>query len=71
MSGQSSGVSTIDPVQPVDYEKFINENIDVIRGDSQPHLLLFPDNDVIVSTVPRKFRTIQYPVPGQAKYVSI
>jgi hypothetical protein len=61
--------ASIDPVNPVDYEKFISENSDVIHGDSLSHLLLFPDSDISISTLPRKFRTIQYPVPGQAKYV--
>ena len=41
--------------------------MDIIKGDSQSHLLLFPEGDVSVSSVQRKFRTIQYPVPGQAK----
>ena len=59
--------SSIDPVNPVDYEGFIHENMDIIKGDSQSNLLLFPEGDVSVSTVQRKFRTIQYPVPGQAK----
>lgn len=60
-------VSSIDPVNPVDYERFINENMDVIQGDSQSSLLLFPDQDVSVKTIPRKFRTVAFPVPGQAK----
>ena len=60
-------VSSIDPVNPVDYERFIHENMDVIQGDSQSSLLLFPEQDVSVKTIPRKFRTVAFPVPGQAK----
>ena len=59
--------SSVDPVNPVDYERFVHENSEVIRGDSQCSLLLFPDGDVTINTVQRKFRTVQYPVPGQAK----
>ena len=39
----------------------------MIKGDSHSSLLLFPDGDVSINTVQRKFRTVQYPVPGQAK----
>ena len=60
-------VETNSSIDPVDYEHFIHENMDIIKGDSQSHLLLFPEGDVSVSSVQRKFRTIQYPVPGQAK----
>lgn len=57
-----------DPVTPVDYEKFINENMDMLKSES---LLLFPDDDVSTSTVQRKYRTVEIPLPGQARCVGV
>lgn len=62
------GVSDLDPVSPVDYERFIKENMDIIKGDPQPEMLLFPEDDIDVCSKARSFRTVQIPVPGQARY---
>lgn len=39
----------------------------MIQGDPLSQLLLFPEADVKTSSVLRKFRTVAFPVPGQAK----
>ena len=68
MSDQPGAMSAFhDPVNPVDYEKFIHENSDLIKGDSQSALLLFPEGDVTVSAIPREYRTVQIPVPSKAR----
>lgn len=58
-------------VDPIDYEKFIQENAGIIESDSQKDMLLFPEDDVTVTTLPRKFRTVEIPVPGPAKSVAV
>lgn len=52
---------------PIDYEAFITEHRDQLLSDPEKHLLLFPDDDVEVFTVPRAYRTVDVPVPGPAK----
>ena len=56
-------------VDPIDYEKFVKENRQLLEESDQRDLLLFPDDDVTVTTVPRKFRTVDIPVPEPAKWV--
>ena len=53
-------------VDPIDYEKYIQENMGILESDRD--LLLFPEDDISVTTIPRKFRTVEIPVPGPAKY---
>ena len=64
----SMAVSFADPVNPVDYEKFVHENADVIKGDPHSSILLFPEGDVSVSTIPREYRTVQIPLPNKARW---
>ena len=52
---------------PMDYEKFIAENSKILEDDAHKEMLVFPDDDVSVTTLPRKFRTVEIPVPGNAK----
>lgn len=52
---------------PIDYEKFIKENQSLIDGLPHKDLLVFPVDDVTTTTVARKFRTVEVPVPGPAK----
>ena len=52
---------------PIDYEKFITENSKILEEDVHKEMLLFPEDDVSVTTLPRKFRTLEIPVPGSAK----
>ena len=53
--------------EPIDYEKFVKENLSLIDSHPQREMLLFPEDDVTTTTVGRKFRTVEVPVPGQAK----
>lgn len=52
---------------PMDYEKFIAENSKILEDDPHYEMLVFPEDDVSVTTLPRKFRTLEVPVPGSAK----
>ena len=52
---------------PIDYEKFISENNKILEDDQHKEMLVFPEDDVTVTTLPRKFRTLEIPVPGPAK----
>ena len=58
---------TMEAVDPLDYEKFVQENIGLLEGDANRGLCLFPEDDVTVTSLPRKFRTVEIPVPGPAK----
>lgn len=58
---------TVEAVDPLDYEKFVQENIGILEGDANRDLCLFPEDDIAVTSLPRKFRTVEIPVPGPAK----
>lgn len=64
----SSSVN-IEVVDPIDYEKFIKENISMLEASPLKDLLLFPEDDISVTALQRKFRTVEIPVPGPAKFV--
>lgn len=57
----------MDVTEPINYEKFVKENISLLETHPQKDILLFPDDDVAVTTLARKFRTVETPVPGAAK----
>lgn len=53
--------------EPIDYEDFVKKNQGLLEGASQRDLVLFPEDDVTVTTLPHKFRTVDIPVPGTVK----
>lgn len=53
--------------EPIDYEDFVKKSQGMLEGESQRDLVLFPEDDVTVTTLPRKFRTVDIPVPGTVK----
>jgi len=57
----------VELVDPIDYEKFVRENKSLLENSPMKELLLFPESDISVTLLPRKFRTVQIPVPGPAK----
>uniref|UniRef100_A0A8C6TP59 Dedicator of cytokinesis 10 n=1 Tax=Neogobius melanostomus TaxID=47308 RepID=A0A8C6TP59_9GOBI len=54
-------------VDPLDYEAVVSELGDELKEDPLRDLLLFPDNDFTVSTVPQERRTLQSTVPEGAE----
>lgn len=54
-------------VDPLDYEAVISELGDELKEDPLRDLLLFPDNDFSVSTVPQERRTLKSTVPEGAE----
>ena len=62
-----SSTNVMDMVDPIDYEKFLTENAPMLETDPHRDLLIFPEDDVSVTSLPRKHRTIEIPVPGPAK----
>lgn len=52
---------------PIEYEKFVKENQSLFDNHPQRDMLVFPMDDVTTTTVARKFRTVEMPVPGVAK----
>jgi len=62
-----SSTNVTDVVDPIDYEKFLAENAAMLDTDPHRDLLIFPEDDVSVTSLPRKHRTIEIPVPGPAK----
>ena len=59
--------AVMDVVDPIDYEKFLAENATILDSDPQRDLLLFPNDDISVTSLPRKHRTLEIPVPGPAR----
>lgn len=55
--------------EPIDYEDFVKKNQSMLEGEPLRDLVLFPEDDVTVTTLPRKLRTVDVPVPGSAKSV--
>ncbi|KAL5487361.1 hypothetical protein EMCRGX_G019952 [Ephydatia muelleri] len=47
--------------------RFLEENAALLQNDPQRDLVLFPEDDISVPTLPRKFRTVEIPVPGPAR----
>lgn len=58
-------LSLTEPVEPLDYEEFLNSHISTINRDPLKNILDFPPGDVIVKTIPRKIRTIEHIVPKE------
>uniref|UniRef100_A0A667XW39 Dedicator of cytokinesis 10 n=1 Tax=Myripristis murdjan TaxID=586833 RepID=A0A667XW39_9TELE len=54
-------------IDPLDYEAVISELGDELKEDPLRDLLLFPDNDFSVSTVPQERRTLNSTVPEGAE----
>ncbi|KAK7882574.1 hypothetical protein WMY93_028748 [Mugilogobius chulae] len=54
-------------IDPLDYEAVISELGDELKEDPLRDLLLFPDNDFKVFTVPQERRTLQSTVPDGAE----
>ncbi|XP_028319598.1 dedicator of cytokinesis protein 10 isoform X8 [Gouania willdenowi] len=54
-------------IDPLDYEAVISELGDELKEDPLGDLLLFPDNDFVVSTVPQERRTLDSTVPEGAE----
>uniref|UniRef100_A0A3Q2P1K4 Dedicator of cytokinesis 10 n=1 Tax=Fundulus heteroclitus TaxID=8078 RepID=A0A3Q2P1K4_FUNHE len=54
-------------IDPLDYEAVISELWDELKEDPLRDLLLFPDNDFSVSTVPQERRTLTSTVPEGAE----
>ena len=69
-STSTTSAVNIEVVDPIDYEKFVKENMSMLESSPLKDLLLFPEDDISVTTLPRKFRTVEIPVPGPAKSVT-
>ncbi|CAJ1065462.1 dedicator of cytokinesis protein 10 isoform X4 [Xyrichtys novacula] len=54
-------------IDPLDYETVISELGDELKEDPLRDLLLFPENDFSVSTVPQESRTLKSTVPEGAE----
>uniref|UniRef100_A0A7N8WJA9 Dedicator of cytokinesis 10 n=1 Tax=Mastacembelus armatus TaxID=205130 RepID=A0A7N8WJA9_9TELE len=54
-------------IDPLDYEAVISDLGDELKEDPLKDLLLFPDNDFSVSTVPQERRTLKSTVPEGAE----
>ncbi|XP_046891317.1 dedicator of cytokinesis protein 10 isoform X2 [Hypomesus transpacificus] len=54
-------------IDPLDYEAVLSELADELKEDSLKDLLLFPDNDFTVATVPQERRTLHSTVPEGAE----
>uniref|UniRef100_A0A1B0BZM0 Dedicator of cytokinesis protein 7 n=1 Tax=Glossina palpalis gambiensis TaxID=67801 RepID=A0A1B0BZM0_9MUSC len=61
----SSTLSLTEPVEPLDYEEFLNQHMNILNRDPLKHILDFPPADVTVKTVPRKIRTLEHITPEE------
>ena len=61
----------IEVVDAIDYEKFVAEHLSMLESSPLKDMLMFPEDDISVTTLQRKFRTVEIPVPGPAKFVNL
>lgn len=59
-----------DVVDPPDYEEFVLQNSCTVERDPFRDLILYPDDDVDVHSVPRKCRTVN-PIGPELGYTDI
>lgn len=57
--------STLSLTEPLDYEEFLNQHINIINRDPLKHILDFPQGDIAIKTIPRKIRTIDHILPKE------
>ncbi|KAH8283104.1 hypothetical protein KR054_012188, partial [Drosophila jambulina] len=57
--------STVSPTEPIDYEEFLSQHMNIISRDPLKHILDFPQGDVTVKVIPRKIRTVDHIVPSE------
>ncbi|XP_023165795.2 dedicator of cytokinesis protein 7 isoform X2 [Drosophila hydei] len=57
--------STLSLTEPLDYEEFLNQHMNIINRDPLKHILDFPQGDVTVKTIPRKIRTVDHIIPNE------
>ena len=50
-------------VEPLDFEDFVLQNQPLNEDDPDSKMLEFPDDDIEVTTIPRKCRTVQPCIP--------
>lgn len=58
-------LSLTEPVEPLDYEEFLTQHMNILNRDPLKHILDFPPTDVAVKIIPRKIRTIEHVVPKE------
>lgn len=64
-------MSLTESLEPIDYEEFLTQNVEVINQDPLKNILLFPSDDVLVKTIPRKIRTVDHIRPNENMLVAI
>ena len=64
-SNLTSFVSLSDIVDPLDYEDFVHQHQQLISRDPLRPILEFPANDIDVSIIPRKIRTLRPTLPEE------
>ncbi|EDW04302.1 GH11724 [Drosophila grimshawi] len=57
--------STLSLTEPLDYEEFLTQHMNIINRDPLKHILDFPQGDVSVKIIPRKIRTIDHIIPKE------
>ncbi|BFF96110.1 dedicator of cytokinesis protein 6 [Drosophila madeirensis] len=57
--------SALSPTDPLDYEEFLAQHMNIINRDPLKHILDFPQGDVTVKTIPRKIRTVDHITPNE------
>lgn len=58
-------ISLSEIVEPLDYEDFLIQHSSLLCRDALRNILDFPPADVLVRTIPRKIRTVEYVVPKE------
>ncbi|XP_017855271.1 dedicator of cytokinesis protein 7 [Drosophila busckii] len=51
--------------EPLDYEDFLAQHVNIINRDPLKHILDIPQGDVSVKTIPRKIRTVEHIKPKE------
>lgn len=58
-------ISLSEIVEPLDYEDFLIQHSSLLCRDALRNILDFPPADVVVRTIPRKIRTVDYVMPKE------
>lgn len=57
--------STLEPVEPIDYEDFLHQHSTLIQRDALRDILDFPANDLVIRQLAKKIRTLEHVMPKE------
>lgn len=65
INATSASQGCLEPVEPIDYEEFLQQHSNLINRDPLRDILDFPPNDLIIRQVQKKIRTLDHVMPKE------